>query len=244
MAQLHPDQRGLLPEGEELEMSDLLFTSKLSWSGGRSSSGLVETGGQSWQFSVPASMGGLGVGTNPEELLSSAVGSCYTSTLAAILESRRLRAASIEVQVNTLVSDYPGPNARVAAITVNPTIVGGELGREPDYESATYTARQRCFIGRHLAPQLTYRVGEVEFAEEAAPSRDVLDVRALPPPRRHELIFRRLDGLSGGDAITLVNDHDPKPIHYQLDATQPGRFSWDYLERGPEAWKVRIARIA
>lgn len=98
-------------------MSDLLFTSKLSWSGGRSSSGVVETGGQSLQLSVPASMGGLGAGTSPEELISSAVGSCYTSTLAAILESRRLPAASIEVQVNTLVSDYPGPNARVARLT-------------------------------------------------------------------------------------------------------------------------------
>ena len=225
-------------------MSDLLFTSKLSWSGGRSSSGLIQTGGQSLQFSVPASMGGLGAGTNPEELLSGAVGSCYTSTLAAILESRRLQAASIEVQVNTLVSDYPGPNARVAAITVNPTFVGGELGRESDYESAAHAARQRCFIGKHLAPQVSYRVGEVEFADEAASVGDVLDVRALPPPRRHELIFRRLDGLSDGDAITLVNDHDPKPLHYQLEANQPGHFSWDYLEKGPEAWKVRIARIA
>ena len=225
-------------------MSDLLFTSKLSWSGGRSSSGLIQTGGQSLQFSVPASMGGLGAGTNPEELLSGAVGSCYTSTLAAILESRRLQAASIEVQVNTLVSDYPGPNARVAAITVNPTFVGGELSRESDYESAAHAARQRCFIGKHLAPQVSYRVGEVEFADEAASDGDVLDVRALPPPRRHELIFHRLDGLSDGDAITLVNDHDPKPLHYQLEATQPGHFSWDYLEKGPEAWKVRIARIA
>lgn len=225
-------------------MSDLLFTSKLSWSGGRSSSGLVEAGGQSLQFSVPASMGGLGAGTNPEELLSSAVGSCYTSTLVAILESRRLPASSIEVQVNTLVSDYPGPNARVATITVNPTIVGGESGRDADYETAAQIARQRCFIGRHLAPQVSYRVGEVEFAQTPASDGDVLDVRSLPPPRRHELIFRRLDGLTGGAAITLVNDHDPKPLHYQLEATQPGHFSWDYLETGPDAWRVRIARIA
>lgn len=225
-------------------MSDLLFTSKLSWSGGRASAGVIETGGQSVQFSVPASMGGVGTGTNPEELLSSAVGACYTATLAAVLDSRRLPTSSIAVQVNTIVADHPGPNARVATITVNPTFAGAELGREREYEAAACTARDRCFIGKHLAPQVTYKVGEVEFADEAAASGDVLDVRALPPPRRHELIFRRLDDLSGGDAITLVNDHDPKPLHYQLEATQPGHFSWDYLEKGPEAWKVRIARIA
>jgi len=62
-------------------MPDQLFASKLTWSGGRSSSGMVEAGGQSLRFSVPASMGGVGAGTNPEDLLTSAVGSCYTATL-------------------------------------------------------------------------------------------------------------------------------------------------------------------
>lgn len=225
-------------------MSDLVFTSTLAWSGGRSSTGAIETDGQRLQFSVPASMGGSGVGTNPEGLLTSAVGSCYTATLAAILESRQLHATSIEIQVNTIVSDHPGPNARVAAITVNPTFTDAEPGREDDYERAAMAARQRCFIGRQLAAHVSYRVGEVGFAEAPAPAGNVLDVRALPPPKRHELIFGRLAELSGGDAITLVNDHDPKPLHYQLDATQPGHFSWDYLEQGPEAWRVRIARIA
>lgn len=225
-------------------MSDLVFTSRLTWSGGRSSAGAVETGGQTLQFSVPASMGGLGVGTNPEELLTSAVGSCYTATLAAILDSRRLPAASIEVQVNTLVRDHPGPDARVARVTVNPTFTGAEPGREQDYEAAARAARERCFIGKHLAPQVSYKVGEIGFGDEAVSHTDVLDVRPLPAPRRHELIFSRLDGLTEGGAITLVNDHDPKPLHYQLEATQPGHFSWDYLERGPKEWRVRIARIA
>ena len=225
-------------------MADLVFSTRLSWSGGRSSAGVVEAGGQNLQFSVPASMGGRGVGTNPEELLTGAVGSCYTATLAAILDSRRLPASSIDVHVNTLVADHPGPNARVAKITVNPTFVGAEGSREQNYETAARTARERCFIGKHLAPQVSYKVGEVGFASEAAPDTDVLDVRPLPPPRRHELIFSRLDGLTGGGAITLVNDHDPKPLHYQLEATQPGQFSWDYLERGPKEWRVRIARIA
>ena len=89
---------------------------------------------------------------------------------------------------------------------------------------------------------MSYRVGEVAFAEAEAPAADVLDVRALPPARRHELIFSRLAELAGGAAITLVNDHDPKPLYYQLEATQPGQFSWDYLEPGPEAWRVRIVR--
>lgn len=224
-------------------MAELSFTSKLTWSKDRHS-GVVETGGQSMQFSVPASMGGLGEGTSPEELLLSAVGSCFTATLAGVAGARGLPAASIEVRVEGTVSDYPGPSARVSAITVNPTFAGFEPSRETEYVDAAMTARERCFIGKHLGPQVGYRVGEVAFAEEAPSRGDVLDVRALPPPRRHELIFRTLDELPGGSAITLVNDHDPKPLHYQLEATRPGDFSWDYVERGPEAWRVRIARIA
>ncbi len=70
----------------------------------------------------------------------------------------------------------------------------------------------------------------------------VLDVRALPPAQRHARIFETFDDLTDGSAFELVNDHDPKPLYYQLAAEQPGSFSWDYLEEGPEVWRVRIGR--
>lgn len=70
----------------------------------------------------------------------------------------------------------------------------------------------------------------------------VLDVRSEPPIRRHGLIFETFDGLEVGAAFVLVNDHDPKPLYYQFAAEQGGTFSWDYLEEGPEVWRVRIAR--
>jgi len=225
-------------------MTELSFQSRLTWTGGRQSIGSVEAGGERFQYSVPASMGGLGTGTNPEELLLSAVGSCYTATLAAILEALQLPVAQLQIGVQGTVADYPGPQARISRIVVNPTFLGSDVGREADYESAARKARERCFIGRHLGPQTVYEVGEVDFAEPESESEEVLDVRALPPPRRHQLIFGRLDELVRGAAITLVNDHDPKPLYYQLEATQPGHFSWDYVEGGPETWRVRIARIA
>jgi uncharacterized protein (DUF2249 family) len=46
------------------------------------------------------------------------------------------------------------------------------------------------------------------------------------------------------EAFELVNDHDPKPLYYQLAAEQPGTFSWDYVEQGPYVWRVRIGRTA
>ena len=47
----------------------------------------------------------------------------------------------------------------------------------------------------------------------------------------------------GGTAFTLVNDHDPKPLYYQLEAKYPKQFSWTYLERGPEVWRVKIGKL-
>ena len=40
----------------------------------------------------------------------------------------------------------------------------------------------------------------------------------------------------------LVNDHDPKPLRYQFEAEHTGQFTWDYLEAGPQTWRVRIGR--
>ncbi|MBI2243066.1 MAG: DUF2249 domain-containing protein, partial [Nocardioides sp.] len=64
------------------------------------------------------------------------------------------------------------------------------------------------------------------------------------PRERHPLIFQSFDRLGPGQALRLVNDHDPKPLYYQLDAEHKGEFAWDYLEEGPEVWRVRIGRVA
>ena len=169
-------------------MAELFFESRLSWAG---SAGQIQVGGETFPFSAPASMGGLGVGTNPEELLLSAVGACYTATLSGLLKSAGLPAGSLEVRVEGTVSDHPGPSARVSSLVVNPTFIGAAAGRESDYETAAVKARERCFIGRHLGPQVSYRVGEVAFAEAEAPAAGVLPSRL--PSRR---LPRRFGGVA------------------------------------------------
>lgn len=71
-----------------------------------------------------------------------------------------------------------------------------------------------------------------------------LDVRRLPPAQRHSLIFQTCGKLPVGDAVVLINDHDPKPLRYQFDAESPGQFGFSYLEAGPEVWRVEIKRLA
>jgi uncharacterized protein (DUF2249 family) len=70
----------------------------------------------------------------------------------------------------------------------------------------------------------------------------VLDIRTIPPMRRHPLIFDQFEALEPADSFVLVNDHDPKPLYYQFQAELTDQFTWEYLEQGPEAWRVRIGR--
>jgi uncharacterized protein (DUF2249 family) len=80
--------------------------------------------------------------------------------------------------------------------------------------------------------------------EKASPEEIIVDVRQTPPRQRHPLIFETFDQLAPGKAFTLVNDHDPKPLYYQFQAELTDQFTWDYLERGPETWRVRIGKAA
>ncbi|GEA87798.1 DUF2249 domain-containing protein [Cellulomonas cellasea] len=71
-----------------------------------------------------------------------------------------------------------------------------------------------------------------------------LDVRPLAPAQRHERIFAAVAALLPGESFVLTNDHDPKPLRYQLDAEEPGQVAWEYLAEGPDVWRVRLTRAA
>lgn len=77
-----------------------------------------------------------------------------------------------------------------------------------------------------------------------ATAETTVDVRNIVPRERHPLIFDAFRRLGVDEAFQLVNDHDPKPLYYQFQAELGQVFTWDYLETGPEVWKVRITKIA
>lgn len=82
-------------------------------------------------------------------------------------------------------------------------------------------------------------------AESKGPSleKSVLDLRSIPRGQRHPLVFARLSGMAVGESLTIVNDHDPQPLRRQLESQFINETTWDYLERGPEVFRVCIARV-
>jgi len=70
----------------------------------------------------------------------------------------------------------------------------------------------------------------------------LIDVRPMPPRERHPKIFGTWAELPPGESILLVNDHDPLPLFYQFAAEHAGTFRWEYLEQGPDVYRVRICK--
>lgn len=69
---------------------------------------------------------------------------------------------------------------------------------------------------------------------------DILDATKLEPRIKHQTIFNRFDELKPGESFMLHNDHDPKPLYYQLLSQKGEIFTWDYQEQGPDWWKIKI----
>ena len=76
------------------------------------------------------------------------------------------------------------------------------------------------------------------------PLDGVLDVRTLPKPDRHPTIVAAYDALAVGEAFVLVNDHDPKHLHEELDRDYGPGYGWDYLNRVDGDWRIRITKNA
>jgi uncharacterized protein (DUF2249 family) len=45
-----------------------------------------------------------------------------------------------------------------------------------------------------------------------------LDLRDVPPAERHPKIHAAFERLDGGEALEIVNDHEPKPLFYEFQA--------------------------
>lgn len=69
-----------------------------------------------------------------------------------------------------------------------------------------------------------------------------LDVTVIVPRLKHPAIFEKFDSLSPSQAFIIHNDHDPKPLYYQLLAERGQTFLWEYLTNGPEFWEVKITK--
>lgn len=102
---------------------------------------------------------------------------------------------------------------------------------------------EAAFEGGHVEPQEAHS-GHVCACHEADEELPELDARLVPHAIRHATIFGALDAVRPGHGLVLVAPHDPLPLLAQVEERDPGAFAVDYLERGPEAWRLHFQRSA
>lgn len=84
--------------------------------------------------------------------------------------------------------------------------------------------------------------GSCGCGEEPGQGLPELDVRTVPHAIRHATVFGALDSIRPGGGLILVAPHDPLPLLRQIERRYAGAFTHTYLERGPEAWRLRFVR--
>lgn len=84
--------------------------------------------------------------------------------------------------------------------------------------------------------------GSEMSVEAEYPNEKVVNVPSLEPRLKHATIFQVFDTLTPGQTMIIHNDHDPKPVYYQLLGERGDVFTWNYLKEGPQWWDIRITR--
>ncbi|MDN4481527.1 DUF2249 domain-containing protein [Demequina muriae] len=76
----------------------------------------------------------------------------------------------------------------------------------------------------------------------AAQPRDI-DVRAIPHEHRHARVIGQVTSLVPGEVVVIAAPHAPERLLAEIDADVSGDFAFEYLQRGPEVWRVAISRL-
>ena len=71
---------------------------------------------------------------------------------------------------------------------------------------------------------------------------ETIDVTILEPKLKHPTIFKKFESLEEGSSFVIYNDHDPKPLYYQMLGELGNIFQWEYLENGPDFWQVKLTK--
>lgn len=67
-----------------------------------------------------------------------------------------------------------------------------------------------------------------------------LDLRNIVVFERHPKIFEEWNKLKEGETLQIINDHDPRPLHYEFEGEYKDSYEWEYIEKGPRDWIVNI----
>jgi len=99
------------------------FVVRSTWKGDADGDGHIALTGVDFPYGRPESLGGAAGRTNPEELLVSAVVSCYAITLALLFEKKRLPIADFDVDATGTIVRQENRRLEFTTIELRPRVV-------------------------------------------------------------------------------------------------------------------------
>lgn len=150
--------------------------------------------------------------------------------------------------------DHDGNLVRSAAIAYAVQVMfEAHLAKENELVLPLLLANPKVSVAGLLAGMhelLGSTAGQAESAptqacgcsEQDAADYPELDARAIPHAIRHATVFGALDAIRPGGGLVLLAPHDPLPLLRQIEQRTPDVFQVDYLERGPETWRLAFTR--
>lgn len=139
----------------------------VEWTGGRDGSGVAtaQRSGRSFDISVPPEFQGPGEGTNPEELLTTAIAACYSITFGIIASNRKIPVENLHVEAVGYV-EQAGAMFNYKSIVVKPRIkLGPDITEEQRKiaEDMAHKADSYCIITNAVRGKVEITV-EPEFS--------------------------------------------------------------------------------
>lgn len=71
-----------------------------------------------------------------------------------------------------------------------------------------------------------------------------LDATSIPHAIRHGSVIGAFSQVRPGSAMVLVAPHNPVPLLGQLQEINGPALEISYLQEGPDAWRIKLARKA
>lgn len=144
------------------------YHANVNWNGGKDGSGELSFDGSGHvaPLAVPLEFQGTGNGTNPEEMLTGAVASCYSITFGIIASNRKLPIISLKTKAIGEV-EQAGMQFTFKKITILPTVVLDSSATDDQIKAAEDMAHKAdlyCIITNAVR-------GKVEIAVEPSISR-------------------------------------------------------------------------
>lgn len=131
-------------------MEDIRYRIKAWWSSGRTGIAQTDSAPSAIHFTAPAQFGGLEGRWTPEDLLLTAVASCYTTTFRVLAEYSKFEYADLEVKVDATVTKSDSGYHFSEIVTRPSLVIASQEGKDRAQELLEKT-QGLCLVARALS---------------------------------------------------------------------------------------------